>query len=528
MSRRALQLLLMVLVLLVVSCGSDQSDRTVATTVTTGATDPAPSDAPVAGGEDVEVYLEEWFGLRSDLDLRFQSYFEELPAEAPQTVEFVRDFWLGLLDLMLAHADDLESIEPPPGVASEHQAYVGAWRHLFTTLGEAMAGFTDLTDFEGYHFEDLFSAPKLTADHGDALYEVAAACQALEQRLAEAGPSTDLGCPPVAAVVVEIGDEWTATPGLIPVGVLDLSIHNNPELQKQVAGALQAKAGALGEGGRFDEAISVLDEIVSRFGKASEPDLRLAAAWALGAKGAARGEQGRSSEALAAYDDSIALVGVETGLASLTLAGMAQVRRPLALAEMERWDEAIIGFDEVIQRFDGLGEPGLDALVAQAYLNKAATEEGMGRWRRAMATYGELIDRFADTRDSEVFEVVVMAIVGRTGSALVKMRWKKALALAGEASDLILRDKDPELLEAVPFASGFIEWVSQSLEDVREIKGEGSLPAYMLIGSFEEFARSVPGYEPFVYEVQPVESDQPREKPASDSSNRSQQSKADT
>ena len=111
MSRRALQLLLMVLVLLVVSCGSDQSDRTVATTVTTGATDPAPSDAPVAGGEDVEVYLEEWFGLRSDLDLRFQSYFEELPAEAPQTVEFVRDFWLGLLDLMLAHADDLESIE---------------------------------------------------------------------------------------------------------------------------------------------------------------------------------------------------------------------------------------------------------------------------------------------------------------------------------------------------------------------------------------------------------------------------------
>lgn len=178
-------------------------------------------------GEEVEAYVAEWFDLRSDLELQFQSYLEEASGEQPQspTVEFWREVWLGVIDLILANTDNLESVETPASVASEHQAYVLATRRLFTSMREAMAGFTTLAEFEGYYLEDTFSSPKLTANHQDALYQMAVACQSLEQRLAEQGNSTDLGCPPIE-VIVEVGDVWKATPNVVPVGGLGLTISN--------------------------------------------------------------------------------------------------------------------------------------------------------------------------------------------------------------------------------------------------------------------------------------------------------------
>lgn len=128
---------------------------------------------------------------------------------------------MGTIDLYLAYLDNLESVEPPPGMASEHQAYVLATRDLVTTIREAMAGFTTLSEFEGYYFEDFFSSPKITGNHQDALYKMGAACQSLQKRLTEGGhnvfdesPGADLACPPASLI-----EEFTTTPTTLQPGL---------------------------------------------------------------------------------------------------------------------------------------------------------------------------------------------------------------------------------------------------------------------------------------------------------------------
>ena len=64
--------------------------------------------------------------------------------------------------------------------------------------------------------------------------------------------------------------------------------------------------------GRSEEAIRVFDEVVARFGQASEPDIRLAAATALVRKGVRLGQLGRVDEAIRSYDEVVARFGQES------------------------------------------------------------------------------------------------------------------------------------------------------------------------------------------------------------------------
>jgi tetratricopeptide (TPR) repeat protein len=73
--------------------------------------------------------------------------------------------------------------------------------------------------------------------------------------------------------------------------------------------ALVGKGVMLGELGRREEAIAVYDDIVGRFGAASETALREGVARALVNKGSALGELGRREEAIAVYDDVVGRFG---------------------------------------------------------------------------------------------------------------------------------------------------------------------------------------------------------------------------
>jgi tetratricopeptide (TPR) repeat protein len=65
----------------------------------------------------------------------------------------------------------------------------------------------------------------------------------------------------------------------------------------------------LGELDRSEEAVAVYDEVVARYGDASEPALREQVAGALVNKGVALGALGRSDEELVVYDDVVARYG---------------------------------------------------------------------------------------------------------------------------------------------------------------------------------------------------------------------------
>ncbi len=82
-------------------------------------------------------------------------------------------------------------------------------------------------------------------------------------------------------------------------------------MREQVARALFDKGCTLGELGRSAEAIATYDDLLARFGAATELQLCEIVAMALVNKGAALG---RSAEAVAAYDDLLARFGAATEL----------------------------------------------------------------------------------------------------------------------------------------------------------------------------------------------------------------------
>jgi tetratricopeptide (TPR) repeat protein len=94
-----------------------------------------------------------------------------------------------------------------------------------------------------------------------------------------------------------------------------------------VAWALVNKGIALGELKRHEEAMAVFDEVVRRFGEATEPDLRERVARALVSKG-------------------------------------------VVLGQLKRHEEEITVYDEVVRRFGEATEPGLREQVRRARANK--------------------------------------------------------------------------------------------------------------------------------------------------------------
>jgi len=76
--------------------------------------------------------------------------------------------------------------------------------------------------------------------------------------------------------------------------------------------ALFNKGVRLGALDRSEDAIAVYDDLIARFGTATEPALRERVAMALFNKGVRLGALDRSEDAIAVYDDLIARFGTAT------------------------------------------------------------------------------------------------------------------------------------------------------------------------------------------------------------------------
>ena len=83
-------------------------------------------------------------------------------------------------------------------------------------------------------------------------------------------------------------------------------------LREPIARALVNKGFTLGALGRSEDAIAVYDDLLGRFGAATEPPLREQVAKALFNKGVRLGALGRSEEEIAVYDDLLARFGAAT------------------------------------------------------------------------------------------------------------------------------------------------------------------------------------------------------------------------
>ena len=224
---------------------------------------------------------------------------------------------------------------------------------------------------------------------------------------------------------------------------------SEPALRERVAKAMLNKGVTLGVLERSAEAITQYDDVISRFGAASEPALREVVAKAMFNKGTTLGQAKRIAEAMTQFDELIARFAAASEPALREQAAEAMLYRGATLGQLERLAEAMAQFDELIVRFAATSEPALREVVANATFYKGVVLGKLERHAEAMAQYDELIARFAATSEPALREVVARAMLNK-GVALGKLkRHAEAMVLYDEVIARFAANSEPALREVV-------------------------------------------------------------------------------
>ena len=252
----------------------------------------------------------------------------------------------------------------------------------------------------------------------------------------------------------------------------------------RIAKALFSKGAALGMAEKPDEALTVYDEVVNRFGDSEEPSICEWVARALFNKGLALDKTGRPGEALLLYDEVINRFGDPEKPAFSKQFAMALVGKGIVLGRTERHDEALTLFDEVVNRFGDSKEPSLKETVASAHNSTAFLRLRLAK-RALHASGGEgegqviLLKAEADIEaalmiipDNAVFlgnKGYILFLLGRDGEAEPVLR--RTLELGGERlRDTELEDAD---IHPLPQDEAFKALIHRLWDEVSRAKDGG-------------------------------------------------------
>ena len=181
-----------------------------------------------------------------------------------------------------------------------------------------------------------------------------------------------------------------------------------------VAGALLDIGSRFGQSDQLAASVEYSDEVIRRFGSASDPEVLAAVAMAFRNRGLAKEQLGEFPEAMEAYSE------VVRRFADLP---MPDVRECVAAAlvnkghlhgEMEEPEEAIAAYDEAVRLFGDSDRPELRLCVAMSLANKGST---LAPDPAARVVWDELARRFIDDEAPEIQEQVAGALVKKAALA---------------------------------------------------------------------------------------------------------------
>lgn len=179
-------------------------------------------------------------------------------------------------------------------------------------------------------------------------------------------------------------------------------------------------AVSLSQLGHSEDAIKVYDDLVSRFGDASETDLRKQVAMALFNKGAILGQLDRSEDAIVVYDEVVRRFGEASETDLMEPVARSLFNKGVALGKLDRIEDAIVAYDEVVSRFGDATETELRESVARALVNKGVALGRLDRSEDEIEVYDEVVRRFRDASETDLREQVVKALIYK-GLTLDKM-----------------------------------------------------------------------------------------------------------
>ena len=179
--------------------------------------------------------------------------------------------------------------------------------------------------------------------------------------------------------------------------------------QAALAGKLSDQAWQCYMKGDLGGALSIWDDIIIRFGHASEPATQKHAARALVNKGYTFEQLGDPNAAIATYDSVVARFGENAGPEIQEPVARALVNKGVALRQMGDPNAAIVIYDSVVARYGESTGPEILEQVARALVNKGSALGQMGDPNAAMASYNDLVFRFGNSAETKLREYVASA-----------------------------------------------------------------------------------------------------------------------
>ncbi|HEX5246428.1 MAG TPA: hypothetical protein VFW41_04790 [Gaiellaceae bacterium] len=210
-----------------------------------------------------------------------------------------------------------------------------------------------------------------------------------------------------------------------------------------LARELIRKGGELFEAGRHEDAFAAWEEVVERFGDATDPEVRQRVALALLRKGFRLSKLDRSEDAVAVYDELAARFRDGEAVPVAEIVAQALLNRALVLGRLDRRDEEIEAYDDLVDRFGTSRDPETREHVAWALYDKAVALRKLEREEESIAVYDELAARFgAEEEAVRVAEVVAKGLlnralaIGRLGRPIDEIEaYEDMVARYGDSND---------------------------------------------------------------------------------------------
>ena len=214
---------------------------------------------------------------------------------------------------------------------------------------------------------------------------------------------------------------------------------------EMLTAALLSKGVTLAQLDRTEESLSVFEQVVRRFGGCPLPEVLQQVAAALFCMGVTLAILNRPEEALAAYEQVERRLGESVTEEHLALLARAILNKGAALGELGRTQESLVVYEEVVRRFGESETPDNLQMVAYAFVNKGAALGELDRPEEELAAYEEVIQRFGESEMPALLETLAVALTYKGMTLGEQNRAEESLAVLEEVVRRFGGDDSPSL-----------------------------------------------------------------------------------
>lgn len=182
-----------------------------------------------------------------------------------------------------------------------------------------------------------------------------------------------------------------------------LTYRNAPATPTELPDTLDAtinQAHALGVSGQHQQAVALLDDLLSRQGASAHPELRKLMARARVERGFQLTQLGQSEQAIAAFDDVITRYEADSTPHFQELVALALYNKAIQYSKLDRPADEVAVYDDLIARFQNANNRELRERVAKSLFGRALTLERIDSPLTAIGAYDATVRQAADADEA--------------------------------------------------------------------------------------------------------------------------------